>query len=213
MAGRSEEIDMSKSLAVLVFLVPAFVACQATPPAGTRSWPIPTSSAAAPARTVEPTHPRSAASAPARSVASPMAAAPARPAPVSHAAAPAGSFVRLRGSAEIHLSSCPVVRRALREGILPASAGDGPPCGVCRKSEARATASAPRAAPAVHAPAVRSVAPAADSYVRLRGSPEIHLRSCPLVQRADPAGIVPARAGDGPPCIKCRKAEALSRMR
>jgi hypothetical protein len=44
-------------------------------------------------------------------------------------------------------------------------------------------------------------------YVRLRGSPVIHLRSCELVKRADPDGIVPAGKDEGPPCIHCRRSE------
>jgi hypothetical protein len=68
---------------------------------------------------------------------------------------------------------------------------------------------------ASYVPAARpvTVAPAPGGYVRLRGSPEIHVRTCPKVARANAAGIVPASGNDGPPCSLCRKAEAISRMR
>ncbi|MCU0726902.1 MAG: hypothetical protein MUE73_14110 [Planctomycetes bacterium] len=73
---------------------------------------------------------------------------------------------------------------------------------------------APRAAVSP-VPVARIVTPAVapGGYVRLRGSPEIHLRSCAKVARASPGGVVPAKANDGPPCSLCRKAEALSRLR
>lgn len=49
--------------------------------------------------------------------------------------------------------------------------------------------------------------PADSQYVRLRGCPEIHLRTCEKVKRADPAGIVAANKNDGPPCWVCRRSE------
>jgi hypothetical protein len=63
---------------------------------------------------------------------------------------------------------------------------------------------------AVQAPALMGAvadAPADSPYVRLRGCPEIHLRTCEKVKRADPAGIVPANKNDGPPCWVCRRSE------
>ncbi len=62
--------------------------------------------------------------------------------------------------------------------------------------------------PALSAPDTGTCSQAADSqYVRLRGCPDIHLRSCPKVLRADPEGIVPANKDDGPPCYVCRRSE------
>jgi hypothetical protein len=64
------------------------------------------------------------------------------------------------------------------------------------------------AGPAVSAPETGTCSQAADSeYVRLRGCPDIHVRSCPKVMKADPEGIVPAKKDDGPPCYVCRRAE------
>jgi hypothetical protein len=60
----------------------------------------------------------------------------------------------------------------------------------------------------VAAPADGTCGVAAESqYVRLRGSPEIHLRTCEKVKRADPEGILPANKDDGPPCYYCRRSE------
>ena len=49
----------------------------------------------------------------------------------------------------------------------------------------------------------------AGGYVRLRGSPVVHVRGCPKVKRAAPGGAVACRASDGPPCYICRHAEAM----
>lgn len=63
-------------------------------------------------------------------------------------------------------------------------------------------APSPLPAPAVSSPT---------GYVRLRGSVEIHRVGCPVVARAHPDGIVPARLGDGEPCLKCLRSHALSK--
>ena len=47
------------------------------------------------------------------------------------------------------------------------------------------------------------------SYVRLRGTSEIHRTSCPRVRRAHPDGIVPASLSDGAPCLECLREEAV----
>ena len=47
------------------------------------------------------------------------------------------------------------------------------------------------------------------TYVRLRGTCEIHTEDCRLVRRAHPDGIVEADLGDGPPCFHCLREEAL----
>jgi len=59
------------------------------------------------------------------------------------------------------------------------------------------------------APALEALAAGGDTsegggeYVRLRGSVDIHTMDCIKVKRADPAGIVKADLGDGPPCFYC----------
>jgi hypothetical protein len=47
-----------------------------------------------------------------------------------------GSYYRLRGSSEIHVSGCPRLRGASRDGIVGADADDGPPCIECRHDDA-----------------------------------------------------------------------------
>jgi hypothetical protein len=47
------------------------------------------------------------------------------------------------------------------------------------------------------------------SYVRLRGSPEIHDPDCRLVDHAPDDGVVDASFGDGPPCFECLREEAI----
>ena len=46
-------------------------------------------------------------------------------------------------------------------------------------------------------------------YVRLRGSSEIHDDDCPLVRAAPDEGVVDAGWGDGPPCYRCLREEAV----
>ena len=47
------------------------------------------------------------------------------------------------------------------------------------------------------------------SYVRLRGSNEIHDPSCRKVRQADPDGMVDADLDDGVPCLECLHDEAV----
>lgn len=47
------------------------------------------------------------------------------------------------------------------------------------------------------------------SYVRLRGSNEIHDSGCWKVRNASSSGIVDADLDDGVPCIDCLHEEAL----
>lgn len=47
------------------------------------------------------------------------------------------------------------------------------------------------------------------SYVRLRGSTEIHEPSCRKVRSADSSGVVDADLDDGVPCLECLHDEAL----
>ena len=47
------------------------------------------------------------------------------------------------------------------------------------------------------------------SYVRLRGSNEIHDPGCRKVRNASPDGILEADLDDGVPCIECLHDEAL----
>lgn len=47
------------------------------------------------------------------------------------------------------------------------------------------------------------------SYVRLRGTNEIHDPDCPKVRRAHPDGVVDADLDDGPPCYTCLPEEAV----
>jgi hypothetical protein len=47
------------------------------------------------------------------------------------------------------------------------------------------------------------------SYVRLRGTSEIHDPSCRKVRNADPSGIVDADRDDGIPCLECLHEEAI----
>jgi len=47
------------------------------------------------------------------------------------------------------------------------------------------------------------------SYVRLRGSNEIHDPSCRKVRQAGSDGIVDADLDDGVPCLECLREEAL----
>jgi hypothetical protein len=45
------------------------------------------------------------------------------------------NYVRLRGSSEIHAPDCPKVRRAARDGVVPADLDDGVPCIECLHDE------------------------------------------------------------------------------
>ena len=47
------------------------------------------------------------------------------------------------------------------------------------------------------------------SYVRLRGSSEIHDSGCRRVQNASSSGIVDADLDDGVPCLECLHDEAV----
>ena len=47
------------------------------------------------------------------------------------------------------------------------------------------------------------------SYVRLRGSNEIHDPDCRKVRHASSDGIVAADLDDGVPCLECLREEAL----
>ncbi len=185
---------MSRPLSVFValsgMLALVLAGCQS---AGTAK---PVASPAAPA------YPAPAAAAP-RPVTAPVSV------PISHVASArnvstGGGYVRLRGSPEIHVRTCALVRRAHPDGVVAAGAGDGPACALCRKAEVRSPLPpVPSRSPVAAVPTARSVASAPAGYVRLRGSPEIHLRTCPKVARAHPDGVVPAKRGDGPPCHEC----------
>ena len=57
--------------------------------------------------------------------------------------------------------------------------------------------------------ALSFLAPACgSSYVRLRGTTEVHTTSCPLVRGAHRGGVVDAN-DDEPPCHRCRPEEAV----
>ena len=67
------------------------------------------------------------------------------------------------------------------------------------------------AAPALIAGPDNQPPPGIDKFVRLRGSVEIHCMDCAKVKRADPAGIVAAKWGDGPPCYTCLRPKMKGR--
>jgi len=57
--------------------------------------------------------------------------------------------------------------------------------------------------------ALALLAAGCSSYVRLRGSSEIHDPGCRKVRNASSSGIVDADLDDGVPCIECLHDEAI----